>query len=47
MQLILEKVGGRKEKAAKILGINRRTLYRKEREFGFIHEDTPEPAEEN
>ncbi len=39
IQFILNKTGGRKEKAAQILGINRRTLYRKEREYGFI-EDT-------
>ena len=30
---VLEKVGGKKEKAADILGINRRTLYRKELEY--------------
>ncbi|MEZ4871454.1 MAG: helix-turn-helix domain-containing protein [Bdellovibrionales bacterium] len=30
---VLDKVGGRKEKAAGILGINRRTLYRKELEY--------------
>lgn len=30
---ILKKTGGHKEKAAKILGINRRTLYRKESKF--------------
>jgi DNA-binding NtrC family response regulator len=36
MKFILEKTGGKKEKAAQILGINRRTLYRKEREYGFI-----------
>ncbi|MBS1970369.1 MAG: sigma-54-dependent Fis family transcriptional regulator [Bdellovibrionales bacterium] len=42
MQLILEKVGGKKEKAAQILGINRRTLYRKEREYGFVHDDGTE-----
>jgi len=36
IQLILEKTGGKKEKAAQILGINRRTLYRKEREYGFV-----------
>tara|TARA_B100000749_G_scaffold280896_1_gene280707 strand:- start:79421 stop:80866 length:1446 start_codon:yes stop_codon:yes gene_type:complete len=30
---VLEKVGGRKEKASQILGINRRTLYRKELEY--------------
>ncbi len=36
LQLVLEKTGGRKEKAAQILGINRRTLYRKEREYGWV-----------
>lgn len=35
-KFILDKTGGRKEKAAQILGINRRTLYRKEREYGFV-----------
>src|SRR5262249_37902397 len=36
IQVVLEKTGGRKEKAAQILGMNRRTLYRKEREYGLI-----------
>jgi len=36
MGLVLEKTGGRKDKAAQILGINRRTLYRKEREYGLL-----------
>lgn len=35
IQLILDKTGGKKEKAAQILGINRRTLYRKEKDYGF------------
>ncbi|MGZ3687832.1 MAG: sigma-54-dependent transcriptional regulator [Bdellovibrionota bacterium] len=35
MALILEKTAGRKDKAAQILGINRRTLYRKEKELGL------------
>lgn len=39
ISLVLEKTGSRKEKAAQILGINRRTLYRKEREYGFVTED--------
>lgn len=47
LQIILDKVGGRKDKAARILGISRRTLYRKEREYGLIHDDTPEPSDED
>ncbi|MDR3608585.1 MAG: sigma-54 dependent transcriptional regulator [Oligoflexia bacterium] len=42
IKLILEKTGGRKDKAAQILGMNRRTLYRKEREYGLISQDSPE-----
>lgn len=34
--LILTKTGSKKEKAAQILGINRRTLYRKERDYGYV-----------
>jgi DNA-binding NtrC family response regulator len=45
IKLILEKTAGRKDKASQILGMNRRTLYRKEREFGLIPHDSPE--EEN
>lgn len=36
IQVILDKTAGRKDKAAQILGFNRRTLYRKEREYGLI-----------
>ncbi len=36
IRVILEKTGGKKEKASQILGINRRTLYRKERDYGFV-----------
>ncbi len=39
IRLIMDKTGGKKEKAAQILGINRRTLYRKEREYGFVTDD--------
>jgi DNA-binding NtrC family response regulator len=41
IQVILEKTGGRKDKAAQILGMNRRTLYRKEREYGLLPADAP------
>lgn len=40
IQYVLQKVGGKKEKAAHILGINRRTLYRKEKEYGWVEENT-------
>lgn len=43
-KFVLDKTAGRKEKAAQILGVNRRTLYRKEREFGFVS-DTDESNE--
>lgn len=42
IRLVLEKTGGRKDKAAQILGMNRRTLYRKEREYGWVSEDANE-----
>jgi DNA-binding NtrC family response regulator len=45
IQLVLEKTGGKKEKAAQILGINRRTLYRKEKDYGFA--TSPSEDEEN
>jgi len=47
IQVVLEKTGGKKDKAAQILGINRRTLYRKEREYGFVHADSPEETEDS
>ncbi|MGZ3775757.1 MAG: sigma-54-dependent transcriptional regulator [Pseudobdellovibrionaceae bacterium] len=39
IEFILAKTGGKKDKASQILGINRRTLYRKEREYGFVTEE--------
>ena len=39
IQAVLEKTGGRKEKAAQILGINRRTLYRKQKDYDLPTED--------
>lgn len=36
IRFVLGKVRGKKEVAARMLGISRRTLYRKEREFGWV-----------
>lgn len=46
IKFVLEKTGGRKEKAAQILGVNRRTLYRKERDYGFVTDDRHDGHEE-
>jgi DNA-binding NtrC family response regulator len=42
IKFVLDKTGGRKEKAAQILGVNRRTLYRKERDYGFVVDNRPD-----
>lgn len=46
IKLILAEASNQKEKAAKILGISRRTLYRKERTYGLVDVDAPEPNDE-
>ncbi len=40
IQLILDKTAGRKDKAAQILGINRRTIYRRERDHGLLSDES-------
>lgn len=47
IKLILGETGYCKDEAAKILGISRRTLYRKERLYGMVSSDQPEPIEED
>lgn len=47
MALVLQKTGGRKDQAAQILGINRRTLYRKEREYGLLTNDSQSEQEDH
>ncbi len=45
IKLILGQTNNQKDRAAKVLGINRRTLYRKERLYGLVAADSPEPEE--
>ena len=46
IKLVLGEVHNSKEEAAKILGVSRRTLYRKERVYGMVSDETPEPGED-
>lgn len=39
IRIVLNEVNNEKDKAAKILGISRRTLYRKERAYGMVAQD--------
>ena len=45
IEMIMEKTAGRKDKASQILGINRRTLYRKGREYGMMSADSSDESE--
>lgn len=44
IRIVMQKTAGRKDKAAQILGVNRRTLYRKEREYGFVEANAEDDA---
>ncbi len=46
IKMILAEVDNKKEVAAQVLGISRRTLYRKERLYGLATDDGPEPPED-
>ena len=47
IKMVLSEAHDSKDEAAKVLGISRRTLYRKERLYGMVTDDSPEPAEES
>ncbi len=47
IKMVMSEVNNKKDDAAQILGISRRTLYRKERIYGMVSDDTPEPPEES
>ncbi len=45
IRVVMDKMGNQKEKIAQVLGINRRTLYRKEREYGWVKENESDESE--
>lgn len=47
IKLVMSETDNKKDEAARILGVSRRTLYRKERLYGMVSEDSPEPPEES
>lgn len=47
IKLIMSEVNDSKDEAAKILGVSRRTLYRKERLYGMVADDGQEPHHED
>jgi two-component system response regulator HydG len=47
IKLILGESHNQKEKASRVLGISRRTLYRKERAYGLVDVNSPEPMDDD
>lgn len=47
IKLVLSETDYKKDEAAKVLGLSRRTLYRKERLYGMVSEDLSEEMDEN
>lgn len=47
IKLVMSEVNDKKDEAAKILGVSRRTLYRKERLYGMLDGEIPEPQEDD
>lgn len=46
IKMVMSEVKNKKEEAARILGVSRRTLYRKERLYGMVPKDAPEPSDD-
>jgi two-component system response regulator HydG len=46
IKLVMSEVDNKKDEAARILGVSRRTLYRKERLYGMVSDDSPEPMDD-
>ena len=46
IKMIMGEVQNKKDEAALILGVSRRTLYRKERLYGLVSDEIPEPTED-
>ncbi|WP_409479877.1 sigma-54-dependent transcriptional regulator [Pseudobdellovibrio sp. HCB154] len=46
IKMVMSEVNQKKDEAAKVLGVSRRTLYRKERLYGLISADAQEPDDE-
>lgn len=47
IKMVMSETNNKKDEAARILGVSRRTLYRKERLYGMVADDSPEPADDS